>query len=97
MVVGVSSFDLGLDPYLSVNKAQYMGSTEEDSIGKTYNVDAVSSDISLWVTTRTKFLLLSGDFLFLSTLLAYLTISRGCFLFLLYSFNILLNLSINID
>ena len=59
--VGVSPFDPGLYAYSSVNKSQDIILTEKGSVGSTCDVDAVSPDISLWVTTGTRFLQFGGD------------------------------------
>ena len=60
--VGVSPFYLGLDPYSCVNKSQDIILIEHGSVGSTCDEHAVSPDISLWLTTGTRFLLFGGDF-----------------------------------
>ena len=56
MVVGVSLFSPCSDPCLSVKKSEYMSLTEQVSFDGTYAANVVSFEISLWVTTRTRFL-----------------------------------------
>ena len=54
--VGVSPFDPGSDPWFFVNKSQDIVPTEQASVGNTFDADAVSPEISLWVTSRTRFM-----------------------------------------